>query len=117
MGTRSLPKLLVRLQVRTFLLEKSRVTNASLAKERSYHIFYQILAGSQTAGRGLSELMGKHPDDFYYTSLSGTNYVPQIDGARSCCHARSFCHTCGVAITAAYRHGCMLISMQKNRLL
>ena len=29
-------------EVRTFLLEKSRVTNASTAGERSYHMFYQV---------------------------------------------------------------------------
>ena len=29
-------------EVRTFLLEKSRVTNAELHRERSYHIFYQV---------------------------------------------------------------------------
>ena len=58
-------------EVRTFLLEKSRVTNASLAKERSYHIFYQVLAGSQTEGQGLPALKGKHPTDFVYTNKSG----------------------------------------------
>ena len=66
-------------EVRTFLLEKSRVTNASLAKERSYHIFYQVLAGSQTEGQGLPYLKGKHPDNFNYTNKSGTNYVDAID--------------------------------------
>ena len=74
--------------MRTFLLEKSRVTNASLAKERSYHIFYQILAGSQKDGLGLPALKGKHPNDFYYTSLSGTNYVrawpARVDSGRRC---------------------------------
>jgi len=66
-------------EVRTFLLEKSRVTNASLARERSYHIFYQVLAGSQLEGLGLPLLQGKVPSDFYYTSLSGTAFVDQID--------------------------------------
>ena len=70
-------------EVRTFLLEKSRVTNAALEKERSYHIFYQIIAGSQKEGQGLDYFRGKHPKDFYYTSLSGTDYVDAIDdGAR-----------------------------------
>ena len=47
-------------EVRTFLLEKSRVTNASLHRERSYHIFYQVLAGSQGGGgKGLPLLDGK----------------------------------------------------------
>ena len=34
-------------EIRTFLLEKSRVTSTSLVGERSYHIFYQIISGSQ----------------------------------------------------------------------
>ena len=32
-------------EIRTFLLEKSRVTSTSLAGERSYHIFYQVIQG------------------------------------------------------------------------
>ena len=40
--------------------EKSRVTNASLAKERSYHIFDQVLAGSQTEGQDCPSSRG-HP--------------------------------------------------------
>ena len=66
-------------EVRTFLLEKSRVTNASLARERSYHIFYQLLRGSQFDGKGCAQLKGKGPLDFMYTSLSGTNWVDAID--------------------------------------
>ena len=47
-------------EVRTFLLEKSRVTNASGRNERSYHIFYQLLKGSQVeGGHGAACLKGK----------------------------------------------------------
>ena len=66
-------------QVRTFLLEKSRVTNASLEGERSYHIFYQILAGVTGAGLDLGCLASKQPSDFMYTSLSGTAFIEAID--------------------------------------
>jgi len=66
-------------EVRTFLLEKSRVTNASLERERSYHIFYQLLKGSQQPSKGCVELNGKQPSDFMYTSLSGTTWVDSID--------------------------------------
>jgi len=34
-------------ELRTFLLEKSRVTSATGHAERSYHVFYQLIAGSQ----------------------------------------------------------------------
>ena len=66
-------------EVRTFLLEKSRVTNASLPRERSYHIFYQLLAGSQQEGSGQPVLKGKTPADFRYTNLSRTGFVDSID--------------------------------------
>ena len=66
-------------EVRTFLLEKSRVTNASLERERSYHIFYQLLKGSQTAEQGCKALFEKGPSDFSYTSMSGTGWVETID--------------------------------------
>jgi len=46
--------------IHTFLLEKSRVTNANAHNERSYHVLYQLIAGSPLAkgktcesGRGL----------------------------------------------------------------
>jgi len=86
-------------EVRTFLLEKSRVTNASLAKERSYHIFYQILAGSQNGDKGLPFFKGKHPDNFTYTSLSGTNYVPQIDDVGDFEDMDGALDSCGLAST------------------
>ena len=66
-------------EVRTFLLEKSRVTNASGRNERSYHIFYQLLKGSQVeGGHGAACLKGKTPADFAYTSLSGTAFTEVI---------------------------------------
>ena len=84
--------------ITNYLLEKSRVTNASLEKERSYHIFYQILAGSQTDGKGLAYLKGKHPDDFYYTSLSGTNYVGAIDDIGDFDAMDAALGSCGAAV-------------------
>ena len=37
-------------EIRTFLLERSRVTSTSAAKERSYHVLFQVLAGGGVAG-------------------------------------------------------------------
>ena len=42
-------------EIRTFLLEKSRVNSAKGRGERSYHIFYNVLAGSQRGGGAPSE--------------------------------------------------------------
>ena len=46
-------------EVRTFLLEKSRVTSASLPGERSYHIFYELIAA---ANKGIQLPSARHPE-------------------------------------------------------
>ncbi|KAE8226689.1 hypothetical protein CF319_g739 [Tilletia indica] len=51
-----------------YLLEKSRVTNRS-AKERSFHIFYQLLRGADADLRS-KLLLSNSPDDYGY--LRGT---------------------------------------------
>ena len=93
-------------EVRTFLLEKSRVTNASLAKERSYHIFYQLLAGAQAGAPAsatdvpgltlLSFLSGKAPTDFVYTSLSGTGFIDSIDDIEDFAAMDAALTSCGI---------------------
>jgi len=62
---------------RTFLLEKSRVTNATLAGERSYHIFYQCIVGANEGGPPI--MQGKKPEDFIYSSQSGCTEVPGLN--------------------------------------
>ena len=62
-------------QVRTFLLERSRVTSTSKAKERSYHVMYELCAGKT------AHTHGKPPDSFYYLSLSGQLDCPRHDDA------------------------------------
>ena len=56
-------------QLHTFLLEKSRVANADGAEERSFHVFYQLLAGAGVLPR-------KRPSDFRLLSLSGARPNP-----------------------------------------
>ena len=55
--------------MRTFLLEKSRVSSANGAGERSYHIYFQMMAGAQMSDvgdLGLPFLKGKKPEEFHY---------------------------------------------------
>ena len=59
-------------QLHTFLLEKSRVTNADAENERSYHVLYQLVAGSPlTAGKGC--------EHFRMLTQSGTTTIPGRD--------------------------------------
>ena len=62
-------------QVRTFLLERSRVTSTSKAKERSYHVMYELVAGKTP------HTEGKSPEAFRYLSLSGQTTCPGQDDA------------------------------------
>lgn len=55
--------------ISTFLLERSRVV-AINAPERSYHIFYQLLAGAEPLLRAKLHLEGG-PSQFRYLSASG----------------------------------------------
>jgi len=73
------------------------VTNASLAKERSYHIFYQILKGSQKPGNGCAALLGRQPTEFTYTSLSGTNWVDAINDDKDFEEMDAAMPSCGLA--------------------
>ena len=69
-------------QVRTFLLEKSRVSSANGAGERSYHIYFQMMAGAQMSDvgdLGLPFLKGKKCEDFHYLNQTGTTRSDAID--------------------------------------
>jgi len=59
-------------QVRTFLLERSRVTSTSKANERSYHIFYMLVSGKTPHAPEAVE-------KYRYLSMSGCTTVPTWD--------------------------------------
>ena len=81
--------------MRTFLLEKSRVTNASLKRERSANLLPG--AGRLAAGgQGLPLLLGKTPEDYHYTSLSGTHTVDAINDVRDFAEMDSALESCGL---------------------
>eukprot|EP00966_Prymnesium_polylepis_P016426 378710-Prymnesium_polylepis.1 len=61
-------------QVRTFLLERSRVTSTLNANERSYHVMYQLVRGGTPHADGPAE-------SHYYLSLSGCTEVAGMDDA------------------------------------
>jgi myosin heavy subunit len=60
-------------QVRTFLLERSRVTSTSKALERSYHVFYELVAGKRDAPGPV--------ESYHYLSLSGQTTCPDHNDA------------------------------------
>ena len=59
-------------QVRTFLLERSRVTSTSKANERSYHILFMLVAGKTPHAP-------EAVDKYRYLSMSGCTTVPTWD--------------------------------------
>ena len=61
-------------EIRTFLLERSRVTSTSAAKERSYHVLFQVLAGGGVAGLSVQGCR--------YLSMSGTTTIEGVDDRR-----------------------------------
>ena len=65
---------LVGAEVQTFLLEKSRVVATSAHGERSYHIFYHVLLGSDL-------LQGLGPSDMRLLNRSGCTEILGVDDA------------------------------------
>eukprot|EP00794_Sanderia_malayensis_P004645 gene4645-5253_t len=66
--------------MRTYLLEKSRVVFQA-QDERNYHIFYQMCASYQLPE--LKELNLGPPEDFYYTNQGENAYVDNVDDAET----------------------------------
>uniref|UniRef100_A0A061S4R7 Myosin-1-like isoform x1 n=1 Tax=Tetraselmis sp. GSL018 TaxID=582737 RepID=A0A061S4R7_9CHLO len=65
--------------IQTYLLEKSRVVRQSEG-ERSYHVFYQLVAGAGEAEREALRLP-RRPEDFRYLRGSGCTTIPGVDDA------------------------------------
>ena len=65
-------------RIRTYLLERSRLVFQP-AKERNYHIFYQLLAGATEAER--SEFGLASADEFDYTNQGQTPIISGVDDA------------------------------------
>ena len=58
-------------EIRTFLLERSRVTSTNSANERAYHIMYQVVVGTP--------LVGLPVDKVNYLSMSGCTTIDGVD--------------------------------------
>jgi len=74
--------------ISTFLLERSRVVGIT-APERSYHIFYQLCAGSSPEQRKALHLEGG-PSSFRYLAASGVYRLEDVDDCeafRNTCEA------------------------------
>ncbi len=59
-------------EIRTFLLERSRVTSTSSANERAYHIMYQVVLGNP-------DMLGMGVEKVRYLSMSGCTAIDGID--------------------------------------
>ena len=85
--------------MRTFLLEKSRVSNANGAGERSYHIYFQMMAGAQmgdVGDLGLPFLKGKKCEEFHYLNQTGSTRSDAIDDASDFRVTHSGLSSCGL---------------------
>lgn len=63
-------------EIINYLLEKSRVVSQSL-NERNYHIFYQLLAGSDSNMK--QRLFLSHPNDYNYLNTSQCIHIENVD--------------------------------------
>ena len=61
-------------EIRTFLLERSRVTQTGKANERSYHVLYQVVKGSPHCPEGI--------DKYRYLAMSGCTEIDGVDDVK-----------------------------------
>ncbi|EGC33935.1 hypothetical protein DICPUDRAFT_98394 [Dictyostelium purpureum] len=64
-------------KLETYLLEKSRIVKPQ-ENERSYHIFYQMLAGLSDEQKEMLKITS-NPEDFYYLKESGCHSIESVD--------------------------------------
>uniref|UniRef100_UPI00398E9CA0 unconventional myosin-Va isoform X2 n=1 Tax=Pristiophorus japonicus TaxID=55135 RepID=UPI00398E9CA0 len=79
--------------MRTYLLEKSRVVFQAEA-ERNYHILYQLCASKHLPE--FKELRLSHAQNFHYTNLGGNPVIEGIDDAKEMMNTRHACSLLGI---------------------
>ena len=84
-------------RIRTYLLERSRLVFQPL-KERNYHIFYQLVAGTTSAEK--DELGLGTVDEFEYLNQGGSSQISGVDDGKDFKDTRSSLTRLGVSETA-----------------
>ncbi|XP_024403089.1 myosin-3 isoform X2 [Physcomitrium patens] len=73
-------------KIQTYLLEKSRVVQQAVG-ERSYHVFYQLCAGADTALR--ERLYVRSAKEYRYLDQSSCLSIEKVDDAKNFQHLKS----------------------------
>uniref|UniRef100_A0A0K2VG83 Myosin 5 [Tribolium castaneum] n=1 Tax=Lepeophtheirus salmonis TaxID=72036 RepID=A0A0K2VG83_LEPSM len=79
--------------MRTYLLEKSRVVFQA-EDERNYHIFYQMCAARED--EFMSCLSLEHPDDFFYLNQGSSPEIDGVDDLKEFMNTREAFHLLGI---------------------
>eukprot|EP01095_Lingulamoeba_sp_RSL-Kostka_P012929 TRINITY_DN5221_c0_g1_i3.p1 TRINITY_DN5221_c0_g1~~TRINITY_DN5221_c0_g1_i3.p1 ORF type:complete len:2164 (+),score=981.26 TRINITY_DN5221_c0_g1_i3:29-6520(+) len=79
--------------LQSYLLEKSRVSYQA-PNERNYHIFYQMISGTNSEEKKRFHLLG--PENFNYLNQSGCYVVERMDDAKEFQHTREAMRVCGI---------------------
>lgn len=84
-------------QIRTYLLERSRIVfQPAETGERNFHIFYQLCAGAPSSER--KEMGLESAKDFFYLSQGGNPVIQGVDDAEEFKQTQKSLSTVGVKI-------------------